>query len=605
MSGRNMRRGPGGPGRGHMGPVEKAKDFKKSGLRLLSRLYPFKYRLLIVVLASIIAVIFNIISPRILGDATDAIVDGVAIGTIDFVFIKKIIGYLIVMYSLSSLFTFFQEYMMASISQNVVRKLRDDVSEKVNNLPLKYFDENTIGDILSRVTNDTETIGMTLQRSVTQAITSTITVVGIIVVMLTISPILTLITLIALPLSVITMTQVMKHSQKFFKDQQKKLGELNGHVEEMYSGHLIMKAYGKEEKSIDKFEKINEELAKSVRKAQFLSGLIMPINNLISNLGYVMISIVGALLVIQGNISIGNIQAFLQYNKKFNQPIAQLGQIMNQFQSAVAAAERVFAILDETDEIKDEDDAITLNKVNGEIKFNHVKFGYKEDNILIKDMNITAKEGQTVAIVGPTGAGKTTLVNLIMRFYEVNEGNITIDGTDIKSITRSSLRKNIGMVLQDTWLFNGTIKDNISYGLDNATDEEIVVAAKVAQAHHFIQTLPEGYNTILNEEGTNLSQGQKQLLTIARAFLSDPSVLILDEATSSIDTRTEIQIQSAMENLMHGRTSFVIAHRLSTIKNADLIMVMNHGDVIESGTHNELLNQNGFYADLYNSQFNN
>ncbi len=604
MSEKNVRRGPGHGPMGS-GPVEKAKNFKKSGRRLLTQFAPFKIKMIIVFLFSIIAVIFNIISPKILGTATDAIVEGVKIGSIDFSYIKSIIGYLVIMYVLSAIFTYFQEYTMASISQNVVRKLRNDISEKINNLPLKYFDENSIGDILSRVTNDTETISMTLQRGVTQVITSSITIIGIIVVMITISPLLTVITMISLPLSVFAMTTVMKHSQSYFKLQQKKLGQLNGHVEEMYSGHLIMKAYGKEEKSIGEFEKINKELSKTVWKAQFLSGTIMPINNLISNLGYVMISIIGAILGIKGTISIGSIQAFLQYNKQFNQPIAQLGQIMNQFQSAVAAAERVFEVLDETDEINDSDDAVELKNVDGEIEFDHVQFGYNKDNILIHNMNITAKQGQTVAIVGPTGAGKTTLVNLIMRFYEVHEGKIKIDGTDIKSITRSSLRKNIGMVLQDTWLFNGTIKENISYGREDATDEEIITAAKIAQAHHFIQTLPDGYNTVLNEEGTNLSQGQKQLLTIARAFLSDPAILILDEATSSIDTRTEIQIQDALSNLMSGRTSFVIAHRLSTIKNADLILVMNHGDVIESGTHKELLNKNGFYADLYNSQFSN
>ncbi|MGB4437886.1 MAG: ABC transporter ATP-binding protein [Sedimentibacter sp.] len=603
MSDRNVKRGHGhGPMGG--GPVEKAKDFKKSGKRLITQFAPFKIKIIAVLITSIIAVIFNILSPKILGTATDAIVEGISTGLIDFGFIKTVITYLVVMYALSALFTYFQEYIMASVSQNVVRKLRTDVSDKINNLPLKYFDENTVGDILSRVTNDSETIGMTLQRGVTQVITSFITVVGIIAIMLTISPILTVITLVSLPLSVFAMTSVMKRSQSYFKEQQKKLGQLNGHVEEMYSGHLIIKAYGKEEHSIDEFEKINKDLSKTVWKAQFLSGLIMPINNLISNLGYVLISIVGAVLGIKGTVSIGSIQAFLQYNKQFSQPISQLGQIMNQFQSAVAAAERVFEVLDELDEVKDNDDAVELKNIDGEIKFDHVQFGYKEDNILIKDMNITALEGQTVAIVGPTGAGKTTLVNLIMRFYEVNSGKITIDGTDVKNIKRNNLRKNIGMVLQDTWLFNGTIKENIAYGREDANDKEIITASKIAQAHHFIQTLPDGYNTVLNEEGTNLSQGQKQLLTIARAFLSDPSILILDEATSSIDTRTEIQIQNALSNLMYGRTSFVIAHRLSTIKNADLILVMNHGDVIESGTHEELLNENGFYADLYNSQFN-
>ena len=600
----NQRRGFGGPMAGGR-PVEKAKDFKKSGQRLLKQFSPYKIRILFVIAASVIAVIFSILSPKILGSATDTLVKGVTEGTIDFIRIRTILLYLVVMYTLSSIFTFVQEYIMAGVSQNVVRKLRDDVSWKINKLPLKYFDDNTVGDILSRVTNDTETIGMTLQRGVTQLITSTLTVIGIILVMFTISPLLTLITLISLPLSLFAMTYIMKRSQKFFKEQQKKLGELNGHVEEMYSGHLIVKAYSKEDKSIEKFETINKDLSKTVWKAQFLSGIIMPVNNLISNLGYVLISIMGAVLGIRGIITIGSIQAFLQYNKQFSHPISMLGQIMNQFQSAVAAAERIFEVLDETDETKDKENAIELKSIAGNIKFDHVKFGYKDNEILINDMSIEALEGQTVAIVGPTGAGKTTLVNLIMRFYEVNDGIISVDGIDIRDLKRSSLRKHIGMVLQDTWLFNGTIKENIAYGCEKATDEEIITASKFAQAHHFIRTLPDGYNTVLNEEGTNLSQGQKQLLTIARAFLSDPAILILDEATSSIDTRTEIQIQDALTRLMHGRTSFVIAHRLSTIKNADLILVMNHGDVIEAGSHKELVNKNGFYADLYNSQFNN
>jgi len=601
----NNRRGPGGGGpMGSGAPVEKAKDFKSSGKRLVSFFKSQQNRIILVFLTSIISVIFSILSPKILGKGTDSLVEGVKTGVINFEYIKTIITYLVIMYGISALFAYIQEYVMASVSQNVVRKMRDDVSEKINKLPLIYFDSHAVGDILSRVTNDTETISMTLQRGVTQIISSFVTIVGIIIIMMTISPLLTLITLISLPVSMFAITFVMKHSQQYFKDQQKKMGELNGHVEEIYSGHVIVKAYSKEEQSIEEFNEINKKLAVTAWKAQFFSGIIMPINNLISNLGYVLISIVGAILGIKGIITIGSIQAFLQYNKQLSHPIAMLGQITNQLQSAVAAAERVFEILDETEEIKDEDNAFELNEVNVEVKFTHVKFGYKEGTTLISDMNITAKEGQTVAIVGPTGAGKTTLVNLLMRFYEVNGGEITIDGVNINNIKRSYLRHHIGMVLQDTWLFNGTIKENIAYGRENATDEEIIDAAKAAQAHHFIKTLSDGYNTVLNEEGTNLSQGQKQLLTIARAFLSDPSILILDEATSSIDTRTEIQIQKAMAKLASGRTSFVIAHRLSTIKNADLILVMNHGDVIESGTHKELLNQNGFYADLYNSQFN-
>lgn len=607
MSDRNSRRGPGG-GHGPMGggrPVEKAKDFKNSGKRLLGFFRPQLNRIIIVFMTSIISVVFSILSPKILGKGTDVLVQGIKTGVVDFEYIKKIVMYLLVLYLVSSLFSYIQEYVMASVSQNVVRKMRDDISDKINKLPLKYFDSNAVGDILSRVTNDTETISTTLQRGVTQIISSIVTVVGILIIMLTISPLLTIITLVSLPLSMFAITFVMKHSQKYFKGQQKKLGELNGHVEEIFSGHIIVKAYGKEDEAIEQFNEINKNLANTAWKAQFFSGIIMPINNLISNLGYVLISIVGAILGIRGVITIGNIQAFLQYNKQLSQPIAMLGQITNQLQSAVAAAERVFQIIDETEELKDETNSIDIKNINGDVEFNHVKFGYAEDSILIKDMNISAKEGQTVAIVGPTGAGKTTLVNLLMRFYEVNDGEITIDGVNINHIKRNSLRHHIGMVLQDTWLFNGTIKENIAYGREDATDEEIITAAKAAQAHHFIKTLSDGYDTVLNEEGTNLSQGQKQLLTIARAFLSDPGILILDEATSSIDTRTEIQIQEAMSNLAYGRTSFVIAHRLSTIKNADLILVMNHGDVIESGTHRELLNKNGFYADLYNSQFAN
>lgn len=595
-----------GPMRGPMAagrPIEKAKDFKKSFKRLVKRFNPYKLRIVFVLITAILGVVFSIASPKILGLATDSLVEGVKKGAIDFEYIKKIIFYLLILYGLSSLFTFIQEYIMTITSQHVVQKLREDVSNKINKLPLKYFDKNSVGDILSRVTNDTETIGMTLQRGATQIITTVVTIIGIIIIMFFINPLLTLITLVSLPISFFSMTLIMKNSQKFFKEQQKKLGQLNGHVEEMFSGHLVVKAFNKENESIEKFEKINKDLIKAAWKAQFFSGILMPVNSLISNIGYVLISIVGALLGIRGIISVGDIQAFLQYNRNFSHPIAHLGQIMGQLQSAIAAAERVFEILDEEEELKENSNAIELENVEGKVKFEHVKFGYKDGEILIKDMNISADKGQTVAIVGPTGAGKTTLVNLIMRFYEINDGSISIDDINIKDIKRSSLRNSIGMVLQDTWLFNGTIKDNIAYGRENATMEEIIQAAKSAQAHHFIQTLPDGYDTVLNEEGTNISQGQKQLLTIARAFLADPSILILDEATSSIDTRTEIQIQDALRKLMHCRTSFVIAHRLSTIKKADLILVMNHGDVIESGNHHELIQKNGFYADLYNSQF--
>lgn len=593
-----------GPGiRGNRMSFEKPKDFMGSGKRLLSRFAPYKIKLIIVILTSIVGVIFSVLSPKVLAMATDSLVETIKVGFVDFSYIKTIAVYLIILYAISSLFSFIQEYVMAGVSQNVVKNLRNEFSTKINSLPLRYFDNNTVGDILSRVTNDAETISSTLQRGVTQIISAVITVVGIIIIMLTISPILTLITLISLPLSLLAISVVMKKSQNFFKNQQNKLGQLNGHVEEMYSGHIILKAYGKEDESVEKFKNINKELSTTVWKAQFFSGIMMPINNLISNLGYVMISVVGAYMGIKGVISIGNIQAFLQYNKQFNQPISQLAQIMNQFQSAIAAAERIFEVFDELEELPESEDKKTIKNINGEVKFEHVKFGYKEDKMIIKDMNISLQEGQTVAIVGPTGAGKTTLVNLIMRFYEINSGKITMDGIDIQDIRKSSLRKQIGMVLQDTWLFSGSIRDNIAYGRADATEQEIIIAAKAAQAHHFIKTLPDGYNTILDEEGTNLSQGQKQLLTIARAFLSDPAILILDEATSSIDTRTEIQIQNAIEKLMYQRTSFVIAHRLSTIKNADLILVMDQGDVIESGNHEELLDKHGLYANLYNSQF--
>ena len=493
---------------------------------------------------------------------------------------------------------------MAGVSQKVVYDLRRDIDEKLARLPLKFFDSHTHGELLSRFTNDVDNISATLQQSITQVITSVTTVVGVLIMMLTISPILTLISIIVIPLSGILMMMVVKRSQKYFIGQQKKLGELNGHIEEMYTGHNVVKAFGHEKKAINEFDEVNEGLYDVGWRAQFLSGLVMPIINFIGNLGYVLVAVVGGVLVTKGRITVGDIQAFIQYNRQFTQPIAQVAQISNIIQSTVASAERVFELLDEEEVIPEPVNPVKAKADCGAVEFEHVKFGYREDRILINDMNIKAEPGQMVAIVGPTGAGKTTLVNLLLRFYELNGGRILVDDVDITEMNRADLRKKFGMVLQDTWLFNGTIRDNIAYGKKNATEEEIIAAAKAAHADHFIRVLPEGYDTILNEEVSNISQGQKQLLTIARALLADPEIMILDEATSSVDTRTELQIQNAMKTLMKGRTSFVIAHRLSTIREADVILVMKDGDVIETGNHEKLMAQNGFYADLYNSQFN-
>jgi ATP-binding cassette, subfamily B, multidrug efflux pump len=679
--------GHGGPPMGR--PVEKPKNFKGTMKRLVKYLMPRKINLIAVFFTAIVSTIFNIVSPKVMGNATTKLFEGLMAKAqyamslfkpenisgllkmqdlpesfkklidvimtnpsgaeeaiknnmnmknidpevwtfisnhgpkIDFDYIGKIVLILIGLYFISSAFNYIQQYIMAGVAQNTVFDMRKDVNEKLNKLPLKYFDGRTHGEILSRVTNDLDTVANTLQQSLTQLITSVVTIVGVIIMMLTISPILTLVTIVTLPLSVFITMAVAKKSQKYFAEQQKILGELNGHVEEMYTGHKIVKAFGHEEKSISEFNKLNERLYNVGWKAQFISGIIMPMMFFINNIGYVLVSVVGGIFVTNGKITVGNIQAFIQYSRQFGQPIVQTANIVNILQSTVAAAERVFEILDETEEVpdkgdtkiidlnrneirvrnKDKEESTVLSPLKGEVKFNHVKFSYKETELLIKDMNIDVKQGQNIAIVGPTGAGKTTLVNLLMRFYEIHDGKITVDGVDIKDFKRGELRSLFGMVLQDTWLFNGTIKDNIAYSREGATIEQVVAAAKAAHADHFIRTLPDGYNTVLNEEASNISQGQKQLLTIARAILADPTILILDEATSSVDTRTEMQIQKAMNNLMQGRTSFVIAHRLSTIRDADLILVMNNGDVIEVGNHNELLNKNGFYADLYNSQF--
>ncbi|CAM4214981.1 ABC transporter ATP-binding protein [Paenibacillus phoenicis] len=600
--------GPGGPGMGM--PVEKAKDFKGTLRRLIRYLRPHKYQLVAVFVMAILSTLFSIFSPKVMGKATTKLFEGIVAkvqgvpgAEIDFQYIWHIIMVLIGLYVLSALFSYFQQYLMAGVAQKTVYDLRKDVNAKLNKLPLKYFDARTHGEILSRVTNDVDNIAGTLQQSLTQLITSILTIIGVIVMMLSISPLMTLIAVLTLPLSIVAITSIAKRSQKQFVRQQKELGQLNGHVEEMYTGHKVIKAFGRETKSLEQFDTINERLYEAGWKAQFISGVIMPIMSFIGNIGYVLVSVVGGILVTKRSIEIGDVQAFIQYARQFTMPITQTANIANIIQSTVASAERVFEILDEEEQVPEVANPVVLEKPRGDVAFNHVQFGYDPEQLLIEDMNIDVKQGQKIAIVGPTGAGKTTLINLLMRFYEVNGGSITVDGVNIAEMRRGDLRSLFGMVLQDTWLFNGTIRDNIAYGREGATDEEVVRAAKTAYADHFIRTLPGGYNTVLNEEASNISQGQKQLLTIARAILADPAILILDEATSSVDTRTEVQIQKAMKELMKGRTSFVIAHRLSTIRDADLILVMNHGTVIEKGTHDELLALGGFYADLYNSQF--
>ncbi|MGG4483725.1 ABC transporter ATP-binding protein [Paenibacillus illinoisensis] len=604
--------GPGHPGSG-MGmrpPGEKPKDFKGTLRRLIKYLQPHRYRLLGVLVAAILSTVFSIISPKVMAEGTDilsqgaiAILQGIQGAGIDFPALMKVLYLLLGLYLFSAAFMYIQQYLMAGVAQRVVYDMREQISAKVGRLPLKYFDSRTHGETLSRATNDVDNISNTLQQSLAQFITSVVTIVGVIIMMLTISPWMTLITILTLPLSVIVVMLVASRSQKHFAGQQKSLGELNGHVEEMYTGHKVVKAFGREEQSVQQFEKVNEELYESGWKAQFISGIIMPLMSFVGNLGYVLICVVGGIFVTRGAISIGDILAFTQYSRQFTQPINQIANISNIIQSTIASAERVFELLDEEEEVPESSKPVQLQQPQGAVAFQGVNFGYKPDELLIKNMNIDVKPGQTVAIVGPTGAGKTTLINLLMRFYEIQDGKITIDGVDIRDMERGKLRSLFGMVLQDTWLFNGTIRDNIAYGREGATEAEVVKAADAAHADHFIRTLPDGYDTVLNEEASNISQGQKQLLTIARAILANPSILILDEATSSVDTRTEVFIQKAMNDLMKDRTSFVIAHRLSTIRGADLILVMDHGNVIEQGNHDELMAQQGFYADLYNSQF--
>jgi ATP-binding cassette subfamily B protein len=612
-----QQRGPmgGGGGWGAMGrPVEKPKDFKRTALRLLGYFLPQKFLLLIVLGTAIIGTAFNIIGPKILGLATTKLFDGliakfVAIQHhlpapgIDFHYIATVLLILLGLYIISSIFIYIQQYIMAGVAQRTMYRLRKEVDEKLSRLPLKYFDSRTHGEIMSRAVNDMDNLSTTLQQSVTQLITSVVTLIGVIVLMLTISPLLSLIVVLTLPLSLFVTMWVAKRSQNYFRRQQRALGELNGHVEEMYTGHKIVKAFGRERQSVTEFEERNEKLYNAGWRAQFASGIIMPLMRFIGNIGYVFVAVVGGIMVTRNAIAIGDVQAFIQYAQQFTQPITMLANIANVIQSAMASAERIFELLDEQEEVPETSDARVIEHPDGTVQFEHVRFGYSPDNILMEDMNIDVRPGQMIAIVGPTGAGKTTLVNLLMRFYEVNGGEIKVDGVNITDIKRGNLRRMFGMVLQDTWLFQGTIRENIAYGREDATEDQIIQAAKAAYADHFIRTLPGGYNTVLNEDATNISSGQKQLLTIARAFLADPEILILDEATSSVDTRTEMQIQNAMTELMKDRTSFVIAHRLSTIRDAELILVMNHGTIVEKGTHEELLVANGFYADLYNSQF--
>ena len=590
------------------GPVEKAKDAKGTFKRLVKYFDTYKVALSVIIIFALLSTVFSILGPKIMGKATTELFSGIVAklmgtGSINFGYIGKILLILGSLYVISAIFSYVQQYLMAGVSQSIVYKMRKEVNEKLSRLPLKYYDKNTKGDILSRTTNDIENVSSVIGQAITQIITSIATIIGILVMMISINLSLTGITILIIPLSVLVISKVAKKSQKYFTKQWDVTGDLNGHVEEMFTGHQIVKAFGREEKSIEKFNKLNDELYKSSYKAQFISGIIKPIMDLGSNINYVIICLVGAIRVSSGNMAIGDIQAFIQYSRQFNQPIGQLSNIVNSIQSAIASAERVFELLDEEEESKENPDPKEIKELKGNVKLDNIDFSYSEDKKLIENMNLDIKPGQKVAIVGPTGAGKTTIVNLLMRFYDVNKGSILVDDVNIKSMKRGYLRNLYGMVLQDTWLFNGTVKENIAYGKEDATDMEIIEAAKAACAHHFISMLPHGYDTVLDEDATNISQGQKQLLTIARAFLANNPIIILDEATSSVDTRTEKLIQEAMDRLMKGRTSFVIAHRLSTIKNADVILVMNNGTIIETGTHDELLQKDGFYASLYNSQF--
>ncbi|WP_177975141.1 ABC transporter ATP-binding protein [uncultured Eubacterium sp.] len=597
----------GGPGRG-MAPGEKAKDFKDSIRKMLRYMGKYKIAVVFVMIIAACSTVFSVAGPKVLGKATTALASGLmakvaGTGGIDFTYIGKILLFVLGLYLLSSVLSFIQGWIMTGITQKICYRMRKEITEKINRMPMKYFESRTYGEVLSRITNDVDTLGMGLNQSVTQIITSTATIIGVLVMMLSISPLMTLIALVVLPVSGICVSLVVKKSQKHFITQQEYLGHINGQVEESYGGHLVIKAYNKEEEMISRFNQTNDVLYASAWKSQFLSGIMMPIMQFIGNIGYAAVALSGGMLAIRGIITIGDIQAFIQYVKSFTQPIQQIAQVTNQVQSMAAAAERVFEFLEEKEEDQIVEQPADVTKVVGNVEFDHVSFGYNPDQMIIHDFSAQAVAGQKIAIVGPTGAGKTTMVKLLMRFYDVNSGSIRIDGHDIRDFNRRELRDAFGMVLQDTWLFKGTIMENIRYGRLDATDEDVIEAAKAAHADHFIRTLPGGYEMELNEDASNISQGQKQLLTIARAILADNRILILDEATSSVDTRTEELIQSAMDNLMKGRTSFVIAHRLSTIKNADMILVMKDGDIIEQGNHVELLAKGGFYADLYNSQF--
>lgn len=603
-------RGPMGGPMGHMGlSSEKAKDFKGTIKKLTSYLKVYKISIFIVVIFAFGSAAFSIAGPKILGEATTKLFEGLVSKVtgstegIDFGYISNILTILLGLYIVSALFSFIQGYIMSGVAQRISFKLRKSISEKINKMPLKYFDKQTHGEVLSKVTNDVDTVSQTLSQSLSDAVRSVTTIIGVLIMMLSINIQMTIASILIMPLSMILIMTVVKKSQKYFEQQQAYLGNINGYVEEMYSGHNIMKAFNGEERSVREFDKINNKLYDSAWKSQFLSGMMHPIMTFVGNIGYVLVSILGGWYAIKKTIEVGDILSFIQYVRSFMQPIAQTAQIASTLQSTVAAAERVFEFLDEEEEIADTSKTFKLANIRGEVEFRNVNFGYDEDKVVINNFSTIIKPGQNIAIVGPTGAGKTTIVKLLMRFYDVNNGAILIDNQDIRNVSRKSLRNTLGMVLQDTWLFNGTIMDNIRYGNLDASDEDIIKAAKAAYVDHFIHTLPDGYNMVINEEANNISQGQKQLLTIARAFLADPKILILDEATSSVDTRTEVLIQEAMQKLMKNRTSFIIAHRLSTIRDADLILVMNNGDIVEQGNHEELLKKQGFYASLYNSQF--